>query len=220
MATITKKAATAKVAKPTTPATVTTPAPICLTTGYTVAQHTAIQNQSGTHCKQAVTKWLNTNAGSLATCAVVVSANITNNAYVASHIANIGGKAHNGVATRSMLALVHGIPTVNGVMLGQQPTPQLAAAKTSNLLQPSGTFANNPCPSMAATTNKQFTLAQLLAYFAFVSGTCQKSPNKYRMGSPSWRLIAVALSGGLKSNSVGFGTGVIKLQLPATASVK
>jgi len=216
MATITKKAATAKVATPTTPATVTTPAPICLTAGYTVAQHTALQNPTGTHCKLAVGKWLTANAGSLATCAVVVSANIANNGYMAKHLAN----PNNGVATRSMLALVHGIPMVNGVMLGQQPTPQLAAAKTSNLLQPSATFANNPCPSMAATTSKQFTLAQLLAYFAFVSGTCQKSPNKYRMGSPSWRLVAVALSGGINKNAVGFGAGVIKLQLPATASVK
>ena len=215
MAKTTKNAATATTVATTT-ATVTTPAPICLSAGYTVAQHTALQNPTGTHCKLAVGKWLTANAGSLATCAVVVSANITNNAFMAKHLANI----NNGVATRSMLALVHGIPTVNGVMLGQQPTPQLTAAKTSNLLQPVATFANNPCPSQAATTNKQFTLAQLLAYFAFVSGTCQKSPNKYRMGSPSWRLIAVALSGGINKNAVGFGTGVIKLQLPATASVK
>ena len=214
MATITKKAATAKVA--TTTATVTTPAPICFTNGYTVAQLTALINATGTHCKVPVTKWLNTNGAGLATCNVVVSANIANNAYIAKHLANI----NNGVATRSILALVYGIPVVNGVMLGQQPTPQLTAAKTSNLLQPSATFANNPCPSMAATTSKQFTLAQLLAYWAFVSGTCQKSPNKYRMGSNSWRLLAIALAGGTGKNAVGFGNGVIKLQLPAKAPVK
>ena len=135
MATITKKAATANVAKPTT-ATVTTPAPICFTAGYTVAQHTALQNPTGTHCKLAVGKWLTANAGSLATCAVVVSANIANNAYMAKHLAN----PNNGVATRSMLALVHGIPVVNGVMLGQQPTPQLAAAKTSNMPEHGGNY--------------------------------------------------------------------------------
>ena len=215
MATITKKAATANVAKPTT-ATVTTPAPICFTAGYTVAQHTALQNPTGTHCRVAVGKWLTANKGSKVTCNVVVSANIANNAYMAKHLA----MPNNGIATRSMLALVHGIPTVNGVMLGQQPTPQLTAAKVNGGAQPSGTFANNPCPSMAATTSKQFSLAQLLAYWQFVSGTCKKQNNKYHMGSDSYRLLACALSGGLSKNAVGFGNGFIKLQLPATASVK
>tara|TARA_R100001129_G_scaffold177428_1_gene152328 strand:+ start:129 stop:791 length:663 start_codon:yes stop_codon:yes gene_type:complete len=204
----------------TKPATVTTPAPICFTNGYTIAQHVAIQNPSGTHCKQAVTNWLNANAGSKPACNVVVCPNIANNAYVASHIANIGGKHHNGIATRSILALVHGIPMVNGIMLGQQPTPQLTAAKVSGGAQPSATFANNPCPSKAATTSKQFNLAQLLNYWAFVSGTCKVKNNTYKMGSSSYRLLASALSGGLKSNAVGFGNGVIKLQLPAKAPVK
>jgi len=167
-----------------------------------------------------VTNWLNANGASLATCNVVVSANIATNAYVASHIANIGGKAHNGVATRSILALVHGIPMVNGVMLGQQPTPQLTSAKVTGGAQPSATFANNPCPSKAVTTSKQFSLAQLLNYWAFVSGTCQVKNNKYKMGSSSWRLLAIALAGGSSKKAVGFGTGVIKLQLPAKAPVK
>ena len=217
MATITKKAATATTVATTT-ATVTTPAPICLTAGYTVAQHTALQNPTGTHVSTIVTKWLTTVGGTQAQCNVVICPNIVNNAYVAKHLANI----NNGVATRSILALVYGIPVVNGAMLGQSITAQFKAAKASvnNGAPPTANNTSNPCPSVAATTQKTFTLAQLLAYFAFVSGTCQKSPNKYRMASPSWRLVAVALSGGINKNAVGFGTGVIKLQIPATASVK
>ena len=220
MATITKKAATATTVATTT-ATVTTPAPICLTAGYTVAQHTALQNPTGTHGSTIVTKWLTTVGGTQAQCNVVICPNIVNNAYVAKHLANI----NNGVATRSILALVYGIPVVNGAMLGQSITAQFKAAKASvnNGAPPTANNTSNPCPSVAATTQKTFTLAQLLAYWGFVSGTCKgntKAPNAYKSVSKSWRLIACALSGGLNKNAVGFGTGFIKLQLPATASVK
>ena len=174
MATITKKAATATTVATTT-ATVTTPAPICLTAGYTVAQHTALQNPTGTHGKIIVNKWLTANGGTQAQCNVVICPNIVNNAYVAKHINNIGSPAQNGVATRSILALVYGIPVVNGAMLGQSITAQFKAAKASvnNGAPPTANNTSNPCPSVAATTQKTFTLAQLTAYWGFVSGTCK-----------------------------------------------
>ena len=223
--TTTAKASTAKNASTTTTATVTTPAPICLTAGYTIAQHVALQNPTGTHGQQIVNNWLTTVGGTQAQCNVVICPNIANNAYVAKHIANIGSPAQNGVATRSILALVYGIPVVNGVMLGQSLTAQFKAAKASvkNGAPPTANNTSNPCPSVAATTQKTFTLAQLLAYWGFVSGTCKgnkKAPNAYKSISKSWRLIACGLSGGLSSNAVGFGNGFIKLQLPAKAPVK